>query len=318
MEEEMSKASIQLVYEGPVLQKHLMDVQELAPALLAFGDLCTETNRILNKERTHVKVLIKSDFKRGSFPVDLEVVQSIIEHLSNLFKDPRVMTAKELLEWLGIIGAGTFTFFKYLKIRKGREIESIEYIKADQGKNTVNIQFKGDNNTFNFPQDIYELGENEKIIQSCKKIVKPVQQVGIDSMKFKEKEKVCESINKCEANAIDEIGIKAKKEEIIKPQIINARLTVHTIAFDVNQPKWKFRYGNEIISVDVTETTIREDTLKRGHVNVGDAYSVQLEITERKTETGNYVNDFKITKVVEFSPGPYQPNLSYRDKATNS
>jgi hypothetical protein len=43
-----SRADFQLVYDGDALSDHTMDVDELAPALLAVGTLCREANRILN------------------------------------------------------------------------------------------------------------------------------------------------------------------------------------------------------------------------------------------------------------------------------
>ena len=313
MGEEMSKARFQLVYDGPALQNHSMDVQELAPALLALGNLCIETNRILNKERTHVKVFIKSDFKRGSFPIDLEVVQSLVERLPDIFKDPRVMTAKELLEWLGIISgvAGGYGLWQYLKTRKGRNIESVEYKQSADGKNVVHIQFEGDNNKFCFPQLIHELGENERVSQTCKEIIRPLQKTGIDKIEFKEKGEIYECITKEEANAIIETETETEDEGKIRSQIIDALLTVYTPTFDIEKKKWWFKHGDTPINVDISDTGISEETLKRGYVVVGDAYTVKLEITQRKTGMGKYVNDYKIKEILKFIPGSYQPGLDY-------
>ena len=316
----MSKAIIQLVYDGPSLRNHLMDVQELAPALMAMGDLCREANRVLNRERTQVKVFIKSDFERGSFLINCEIIQSLYEHTVNLIKDPRVMTAKELLEWLGIIGGltGGYGLFKYLKIRRGREIERVEFTKSNKGEKIVSIQFKGDNNTICIPPPVHELGEDKKVIQACKGIVKPLKSLDIDCIKFKDEGGVQESVDKSDADAIIGTELESKEEEIVKPQIVDARLTVHTLSFDTKPSKWKFKYGSEVISVDVSETDIPEETIKRGYASVGDNYKVKLEITERKTETGGYVNDYKIIEVLGFAPGPPQLKLHYGDETTSS
>ena len=304
----MSKAAIQLVYEGPALENHMMDVQELAPALLSFGDLCKEANCFFNKDKAYVKVSIKSEFERGSFLINYEVTQGLYA-LTGLFKDPRVMTAKEILEWLGIILtlSGGFGLFKYLKARRGRKIESKEYTEIDKKQNTVQIKFEGDNNIVCVPQQVYELGENKKILQACKGIMNPLQTPGIDFLKFKDIKSVHETIDKKEAGAI--ISSELLEGETLEPQVIEARLEVHTVTFDIKQSKWKFKYGDNVISVDVSETDIPKKAIERGYVNIGDTYKVKLEIIERQTEAGNYVNDYKIVEVLAFFPGPTQQRL---------
>lgn len=55
--------------------------------------------------------------------------------------------------------------------------------------------------------------------------------------------------------------------------------------------------------MDISETTIAADALRRGGVNAGDAYHVRLEITRSERERGNFTNRYKIKEVLEFRPG---------------
>ncbi|WP_164672344.1 hypothetical protein [Pseudomonas viridiflava] len=66
---DMSKASLQIVYDGPALQTHEMEVSNLAPALLALGELFEEANTTLNDYRTKVSVNVKGSFKTGCFAI---------------------------------------------------------------------------------------------------------------------------------------------------------------------------------------------------------------------------------------------------------
>ena len=50
----MSSTSFQVVYDGPALAGSTIDVRELAPALLAFGDVIEQANFTLNAGRTSV------------------------------------------------------------------------------------------------------------------------------------------------------------------------------------------------------------------------------------------------------------------------
>ena len=95
----MSDATIQLAYDGDALRNGSMDVRDLAPALLAAGELCEKANDVLNDGRAKVSVRVRSDFKTGSFELSLDVVQTLIEATKTIFthKD-QVTTAKELLD----------------------------------------------------------------------------------------------------------------------------------------------------------------------------------------------------------------------------
>lgn len=52
----MAKARFQLAYDGPSLRRGTMNVNELAPALLATADLLQEANHRLNGDKATVSV----------------------------------------------------------------------------------------------------------------------------------------------------------------------------------------------------------------------------------------------------------------------
>jgi len=80
-------ADLQILYDGEALRTGSMDVRELAPALLALGDLCERTNKLLNGDDTKVALHVHADFKRGSFQVHVDLVQAqaALDAVSALF-----------------------------------------------------------------------------------------------------------------------------------------------------------------------------------------------------------------------------------------
>lgn len=122
----VSREQFEIVFDGPALETHKMDVRDLAPALLALGDTIRRANQELNGDKATVNVYVRSGFEHGCFQVNLEVVQDLIEQLKNLLADDSVKSAKDILEWIGLVGGATFgTVIGFLRLRRGRQIKSV-------------------------------------------------------------------------------------------------------------------------------------------------------------------------------------------------
>jgi hypothetical protein len=77
MANEANEVSAQIAYDGEALRAGSMDVRELAPALLAIGDLLQQANRVLNDDKASLAVKVRSDFTRGSFELSFEMIQAL-------------------------------------------------------------------------------------------------------------------------------------------------------------------------------------------------------------------------------------------------
>jgi hypothetical protein len=100
----MSRATFGLGYDGPALRDGTMDVRDLAPALLAVGQLFDAANRNLNGDAATVGVHVRATGE-GSFEVFLEVVQTYGRQLVTIFSGDEVTAAVQLRDLIGIAGA---------------------------------------------------------------------------------------------------------------------------------------------------------------------------------------------------------------------
>lgn len=310
--EPMAGAKFQVTYDGAALTKHAMDVRDLAPALLSLGDLIREANNEINGGRSKVNLLVHSDFEHGCFNINFELVQSLLEQVRLFLDDEDVKSAKDILEWIGMLGGPpAISLMLYLKIRKGRRIEDVTEIKDPDKTGMVGIRFEGDRNHIEVHQHIYNLGENSRAKRAVIGTLAPLEVEGIDIFESKEEGGEITKIQKDEAKDIKASCGDVDQEIAHEPQEVVAHLRVYSPVFDPQAPRWRFEYGQERIYVDISETTIAKDAIARGGVFIGETYKVRMTITEHETPTGRFRNEYHILEVLDFIPAFRQPDMFF-------
>jgi len=298
----MSTTSLKLRFDGPQLKSHMMDVTVLGPSLFALGELCKGANRLLNGGNASVKVLIKADVKSNCVTLDLQVCQSAWEVAKALIHDPNIASAKEILEWIGILTPAfvVTNLVEFLRWKKNRKEESAAQQTID-GKNVIEIKVEGDNNKITVLQPVYKLSKDIQVVESLKALSAAVSdENGVDEVTFISGTSEHLKIDKTCAAELGEV--RADSDEM-KPQPFQAFITVYQPTLDAKSKKWKFKFNQQIETIDLSQTNIVAEAMKRGKVVIGDTYKVQLEMTQKKTRSGDYKADFKALKVLDFLPG---------------
>ncbi len=302
-----TSSNVTIRYDGPILSDHRMDVSDLAPALIAISELCKIVNSKFNAGKSSVKVLMKADIEQKCIQLDLQVVLTFWDNIKSLINDEDIKSAKEILDWIGII-AGSATIYGAIKLSsslKDKTIDSVEYIVKD-GENVAQINVKGDNNTVNnivyaYPQAV-ELLKDDLVVSNIKKIVSPVVKEGYEKLQFETDGNV-ETITKTEAAAIIGFAPSFNTNQIDEAQVINAWVTAYSPVYDKDKSKWKFRLGDAIVNMDISDTDIAEKAINRGGALMHDAYYVRIELRQEHKSNNKITTEYKVKEVLEFRPG---------------
>jgi hypothetical protein len=238
-------------YDGPALANHEMDIHDLAPALLALGDLCRLSNEILNGQIATVKVLVKADAEHKCFQLHFELVQTLYAQLTVLLDGEAVKDAKNILEWIGIVGggvgaSGVTLFGLYKKIFQENDPTQSK-ISVSTRDGAIVYQIVGDGNSIVVPPPVHQLASDPRILAATKKVLEPLDQDGYSKLEFENHGQIATYFSREEAHSIlmaapDAIAIDEgdKLKSTIKTSI-RVRKAIYE-----GDAKWGFMYKKAI------------------------------------------------------------------------
>lgn len=313
----MSRQQFSVAYDGTArIYNHSIDVAALAPALMAFGRLLREANAEFNGKKASAKVLVVSDFEHKCFNINFELIVGLYEQVKQLLGLDEAKTAKEVLEWVGLlktpliaggsVAVGRISFLKFLQWRKGRNI--IEEKTDSNPDGLIKVSIVGDHNVVTVSPEILRLAKNPKALRATQDAFLPLGHDNFDTMRVSGNDGFeAESFRPEEVQDIAASCVKGLEEskEIHEPDVEEtpAWLSVYSPVYDTKADNWRFRLGRETIYADISETTIAQDALERGGALSQDAYQVILEVTTTYDTQGKAKQpSYKIKKVVRFVP----------------
>jgi len=304
----MSTANFQIAYEGEAVRSGSMDVHELAPALLAIGDLVEAANETLNGDKASVSVSVQSDFKRSSFEIGLLVDQGLIDQAkAALFGHP-LIDAEGLLKFI-FGGASAAVITGVIKIYKALRGEP----PKSTGTTTINeVVFMNTGSgqiLNNVDASSATLYTNDVVRDAVRRVIQPLEKPGIDKVEVRRAGKVLESVSKDDApfflNPADETGKQVK-------ELSNTRevyLRIDKPAF-VSGQSWRFSDGDASFGAKVNDKSFEERIQKReeGFFS-GDRLHVRLREVQSIESSGEIKTERFIDRVIEHLPAPKQSQL---------
>lgn len=295
----MSQTSFSIAYDGPAVESGSMDVRDLAPALLAVGQLFDAANATLNEQRATVGVNVQAT-TQGSFEVVLDVVQTTASQLVSLFSGDAVTAALQLKELVLVGGGAVGGLIWLVKKLRGETPQKIERIDDERVRITVR------NETIDIPIKLLRLYEDSSVRDALERLVKdPLDKDGIETFEIRQERTPVESVSARESAYFRK---PSDPDEIIVQNISTTAYSIVSLAFK-QENKWRLYDGNTVISVLIAD----EEFLRKVDTNMisfakRDVLICEVEMIQRRVGA-DLKAEYTVLKVIEHRPAPRQLNL---------
>jgi hypothetical protein len=283
-----------VVYDGKALEEHLMDVRDLAPAMMAISDLLTHANKEINGDKLEIQLNVKANFKTGCFGIEFVEHLSWVNQIKDLLVGPAataLANASGILGLVGFFGGATVGVIQIYKKLKGRPPVKIEET-VDNAK-----VFYSETEYLEVDKRALRLYRSKVIASDIEKMLEPLSKDGIDSF-YVVKEMLDENV---------ELFIDKEEVEYFKFQDIDDHLSesitetflqIESISFK-EKNKWRFNNGGSTINASISDEAflqkIDSGLLRFGK---GDLLKVKLKTIQFLAHT-KLKTEFEVVEVIE-------------------
>jgi hypothetical protein len=207
-------------YDGPALAGHEMDVQDLAPALLALAEIAKIANKKFNGDRASIRVLVNADTEQQCFQLDLSLVQSWLDHATLLMGKDNVATVNQIANIIGLAGppaGGLFWLYKklYGKPKEGWAAPEVTF-QANDASGTTIINITGDGNQIVVSNETAQLAQDPRVLAHVKTVLAPLGLPDYDDFTILQGDKPLVQIDRDEARNIQSKALPLPSE--IEPE----------------------------------------------------------------------------------------------------
>lgn len=281
-------------FVGDAVESGAIDVKDLAPTLLAVGELIEESNRVLNKGRASVKVSIRPDFQSGSFEGFLELAVSFFDMAKNLFSDDKPLDARGILEIIGFSVATVATTEAareiiptlYELIRKVGVRKPISAMKVQTGDVSITLD---DSDVLKSRNMVFDLYSDGRVNKAFVKVAQPVEREGIESIqlgiKAPDSNALPMEITKKDLPIMEILEERSEGFEVLEESTSVRVLSVERVDFS-GELKWALNDGAARIHASILDTDFLE-RVERGEIAFTRGSLIRAEVKVAATRTRN-------------------------------
>jgi hypothetical protein len=300
----VSVARFQIVYDGPALEGSTIDVRELAPALLALGQVLEEANATFNAGHAKVALRVSASFRSGCFGIDFSVVQGLLDQALALFQRTPIAGAKELVELLGFVYGGAAGLVSAIKWLRGRAIR--EVIELENGK----VRIVADEDFLETERKTIDLLRNYRLRAALEKaIYDPLERDGFNSVSLTDDpKKGFVLIDKSERGYFK---APPQEEEMIDDRVDTVSLQLVSVSFR-DENKWRFSDGGAPFYAAVLDDDfLNRVKLSEESFTAGDILKVKLR--KKQWLVGDAMkSEHEVMEVMEHRKGMAQLRIPFK------
>jgi hypothetical protein len=304
----MAETSFEVKYEGEALRDGRMPVRDLAPALLALGQLFTEASQLLYPDNDPVALEIQAT-REGSFEVDL-ILQAAGMGWDQLSTSPLESAAALVVFKEVVIGDSVdFSLFGLLKWLKGK-LAAEEKDGPEPGEVTLRSEEGAE---ITVRSEVAALGRDPGIRKKAREVVEPLRRDGVDKLQFRSDSKSTVELEKEDIPAFELPD--DEDAEVLSEQEVDVYLDVLTAELEQGSTrKWRFGGVGATFWAPIEDPEFMEKYTQREEIlGVGDRLHAKVRITQKRDPTTNKIREErKVVEVHECIEAPEQLSLKER------
>ena len=290
-------------FRGQGLADHAMDVRDLAPALMALGQIFEHSSKVINGDRVTV-TLSTVALSPGSFSIHFALYMGVIDGIVDFFSNDKYTAAQNILE-LTFGGVSLVALIKFLRNRVPTEDEVSE---NDDG--TVTILDEDGQEGKSFPKEVYDLYTDFDVRMDFQKAISPLEREGIE--KF-----VVLSDYEVESEIHDyEYEFFRFKEDLADIVNVTERAAYRIVSLTFREGnKWRLSSGD---NADTISAAIRDEQfiegIKKRESQFSDGDILICDVRKRQYMDGpNLKVEYEIIKVHEHKHFPQQIEIDMQE-----
>lgn len=289
----MAHTEFGVKYDGPALTGGTMDVRDLAPALLALGDLFVAAGRVVEKDAEPPSLQIRATAE-GSFVVDLALqAAGAWDGIKGWLNGE---TGVALVALSGMVGgpSGLFALWKW---RQNRRISRVEHLRP--GWIRLIIEEDGRKTTFEGPAELLPLLQNADVRRAAARVVEPLKRRGIESLELIAESEAAVTIRAEDVGAFTAPDVP---DEVVNQQETEMVVTIETAALkDTN--RWRLSDGDQNFYATLADEDF-QSRVDRGieAFRAGDMFRCRIRTVQVKRQSGILHTTREIIAVIEHIP----------------